>query len=516
MTRFDGLALVAVSAIAALLRLPGIEARGRFDADQGHDMLTLVAFTRDGIVPLLGPKTSAGDFHHGVFYYFLLAPSAALSNGDPTAVAAFLALLGIAAVALTWWLARAIGGPLAGFVAGLLMAVSPAAIEQSTFIWNPNPIAPFAVLSLAAAWRARNGGRPAWWAVALGAAGAVVQLHVLGVVFLIAMLALGLLELRRDRAIGVGLLGGLGIIVLLFVPLLAHELQTGFLETRGVLDYLRAGDEPSAGPLATLAFTLLRVVGWPLVGLVTDVPQLAAIMLAVVVGLAAWGLRMARGAQATGLRWLVGILAWSTLALAFAAPSLQRVVPGLPNDHYHAFLDPIVAILVAVPAADLFTRGVTAWRATRRPAGLIGPVAVAAGIALLVGVALARKPPLVDPDGGWPAVRDAGARIVAVANGAPVTLVGLPDFKLPDTIGFPIEHAGGRLEPIIDIESGADVIVVACDRLFETAIGAPCGGPAEDVLIDDLFAGLPVPTDGPRLVDRFDASPRTAISIYAP
>jgi hypothetical protein len=314
----------------------------------------------------------------------------------------------------------------------------------------------------------------------------------------------------------VGLLGGLGIVVLLFVPLLAHELQTGFLETRGVLDYLRGGDTPSAGPLATLAFTLLRVVGWPLVGLVTDVPQLAAIMLAVVVGLAAWGLRMARGAQATGLRWLAGILAWSTLALAFAAPSLQRVVPGLPNDHYHAFLDPIVAILVAVPAADLFTRAVTAWRANRRPAGLVGAVAVAAGVALLVGVALARKPPLADPDGGWPALRDAGARIVAAANGAPVTLIGLPEFKLPDAIGFPIEHAGGRLVEVMDPRSGTDVIVVACDRLFEAAIGAACGGPAEDSIVDKLVVRVPGTTNDPRLIDRFDASPRTAVSIYAP
>ena len=174
-------------------------------------MLTLVAFTRDGIVPLLGPRTSVGEFHHGAFYYFLLAPAAAISNGDPVAVTAFLALLGIGAVALTWWLAaRRSAGPLAGAVAGLLLAVSPAAIEESTFIWNPNPIAFFAVLALAAAWKARSAGgagraRAWWWALALGAAGAVTQLHVLGVVFLIAIVALCLLELRRDRRVAVGL-----------------------------------------------------------------------------------------------------------------------------------------------------------------------------------------------------------------------------------------------------------------------------------------------------------------------
>ena len=114
MSRFDRLALGISVLVAAVMRFPGIEARGRFDADQGHDMLTLLAFTRDGVIPLLGPKTSAGDFHHGAFYYFLLAPAAAISNADPVVVTTFLALLGVGAVALTWWLGRAIGGSRAG------------------------------------------------------------------------------------------------------------------------------------------------------------------------------------------------------------------------------------------------------------------------------------------------------------------------------------------------------------------------------------------------------------------
>lgn len=526
MSRFDRLTLLAITAIAALLRLPGIDGRGRFDADQGHDMRTLVAFTRDGIVPLLGPRTSVGEFHHGAFYYFLLAPASALSNGDPVAVTAFLALLGIAAVALTWWFARAIGGSTAGAVAGLLLAVSPAAIDESTFIWNPNPIALFAVLALAAAWKAHTGGtdgrRVLWWSLALGAAGAVTQLHVLGVVFLVAILALCLLELRHDDRVALGLLGGVALIVLLFLPLIVNELETGFQETRFVLDYLRGGDESLAGgPVSALAFTFLRVVGWPLVGLVTDVPAAAAILLAVTVGLAAVGLVRARGLQATGLRWLVGILAWSTIALAFAAPSLQRVVAGLPNDHYHAFIDPIVVILIAVPAAGLLDSALATWRATHRPGAGLAGIAVGAGLAALVVVALVRMPPAVDPDGGWPAMRAAGQRIATYADGRFVSLFGLPDFKLRDAVGYPIEYAGGGpaggLVDLMGFPEGIDVIVVACDRLFESAIGHPCGGPAEDALMA-RFTEMGSGPEGipPHLVERFDASPRTSISIYAP
>ena len=81
---------------------------------------SLRALVRDGVVPLLGPPTSIGDVHHGALYYYLLAPAALLTGGDsPLAVVALIALAGIAAVGVTWWLARSIGGPVAGFVAGL-------------------------------------------------------------------------------------------------------------------------------------------------------------------------------------------------------------------------------------------------------------------------------------------------------------------------------------------------------------------------------------------------------------
>lgn len=133
---------------------------------------------------------------------------------------------------------------------------------------------------------------------------------------------------------------------------------------------------------------------------------------------------------------------------------------------------------------------------------------------MLVTVSMARKPPHVDPDGGWPAMRDAGARVDTHAGHAPILLLGLPDFKNVDAVRFPIERVGGRVvDEAIPLDA-IKTIVVACDRLFEAAIGAACGGPAEDALMQARFGALGVPQ--PRLVDRFDASPRTSISIYAP
>ena len=527
--RFDALALAAVLVLAALLRLPGLAERGGFDSDQGHDMLTLAAFTRDGVVPLLGPKTSVGEFHHGAFYYFLLAPAAAISNDDPVVVTGWLALMGIAAVALTWWLARSIAGPLAGFLAGLILAVSPAGIEESTFIWNPNPIPLFAALALAAAWRGRQTGHARWWAVAIGAAGAVVQLHVLGLVFFVAILVLALLELRRNRAAWRGLLGGLAIVALLFAPLAIHELTTGFLETRLILDYFGSGGAQSRDPAFSVLLTLLRIVGWPIVGLITDVPVGATLALAAFLGLVAWYDVATRGPARIALWWLMGVLTWSAVALAFTAPGLQTVIAGLPNDHYHASLDPVVATLIGVSIAALLQRALDGWRRRRvaesasaaDPAVVRGFVAGAVGAVVLIAIVGAEliRMPAPDPNGGWAAAQAAGTRIVDRLHGPPVAIVSLPSFKSADGIAFPIFEAVRRL-PAGSATTTTGIVIV-CDRLLESQIGAKCGGPAEDRFMFGEGTPVPDPDTGvtpstDSLIDRFDASPRTAISVYRP
>ena len=181
----DRLALPGLLLLAALLRLPDLATRGTWDGDQGHDLLVLRTLVRDGVVPLLGPPTSIGDVHHGAWYYYILSPAAALTGGDsPLAVVTLIAVAGIAAVGVVWWLARSIGGPVAGLVAGLVMATSTAAVDESTFIWNPNLIALSSAVALAGAWKAWSGGDRRWWLVAAIGTAVTMQCHVLGIALL--------------------------------------------------------------------------------------------------------------------------------------------------------------------------------------------------------------------------------------------------------------------------------------------------------------------------------------------
>jgi len=523
---------VGLIVVAAVLRLPNLATRGTWDADQGHDMLMLRGLVRDGVIPLLGPPTSIGDVHHGALYYYLLSPAAFLTGGDsPLAVVALIALAGIAAVLVTWWLAHSIGGPVAGVVAGLAMAVSTSAVDESTFIWNPNLIALSSAVALAGAWRAWTTRDPRWWLLAGVGTAITMQCHVLGVTMLPIVGALLVADARsrtpgaeRRRVLRFGL-GGLAIVVVSFLPLAVHELTTNFSEINAALVYIRSGGDPAAlGPLARFLVIGGRVMSWPLTGLFTSAALAgliaATVVSVIVIGLARFGTVRERQAA----RWLGLGLLWTSLALTLISPSLATVIPGLPNDHYHAFADPMVFTLVGLGAGAL-------WRVRPRRSGAsgaasaaeppehategeritpLGPAVVVIAVAVLVAFNLVNQPPAVHPDGGFPAAEVAGARILDAAGaGTPITLRSIPDFKSTEAYAYPLVRAGASVRA--DTGSGPvarsdGALVVICDSLFEEAIGAPCGGPAEATVAPPDRFGEPV--------DRFLAAPGRTISIY--
>ena len=518
------LVVLALVLLAALTRLPGLDERGRWDADQGHDMLVLRALVTEGEIPLLGPPTSIGTFHHGAVYYYLLAPAAIASGADPVAVTFWIALFGIAAVAAVWWLGRLAGGPLAGALAGLLAAVSPAGIDESTFIWNPNLIPLAAALAFAGVLRARQTGGNRWWLLAATGAMVTMQCHVLGVVILPPIALAWAVEVRRRRRSRAPLrsllwtgAAALAILAVGYVPLAIHELQTGFTETRAILDYLGGGGgSASSGPLVRIGLVGWRSVTWPLVGLVTDRPLVSGVATLIVVALGIVAATVGRAADRAAVRWLLAVLAWSVVALAIFAPSLATVTPGLPNDHYHAFLDPIVLAVAGVGLARL-AAGVRRQAAgVQRHAAGAGRMPVttswvlAGGLTVaLVVIGVTAWPPRVADDGGWLLVDEAAARVARTVGDAPVLLDGIPPFKSADALRFPLLRNGTQVLDDPAEGTWANAVVV-CDPLFEKAVGAACGGPAEDAwLAEDTAMG------GLQLVDRFRAGSRRVISVYA-
>ena len=193
--------LLGLIALAAVMRLPDLATRGTWDADQGHDMLVLRAFVRDGVVP----AARAADVDRrlpprGVCYYLLLAPAAALTGGDsPTGRRGRdRARSGSPRWASRGgWRARS-AGPSRASSRALVMAVSASAIEESTFIWNPNLIALTSAVALAAAWRAWTTRRAGWWLLSRVRPLATMQCHVLGVALLLPIVGVAGGDLAGD------------------------------------------------------------------------------------------------------------------------------------------------------------------------------------------------------------------------------------------------------------------------------------------------------------------------------
>jgi hypothetical protein len=508
----DVVVLGSLVVLAAILRLVGLAGRGGWDLDQGNDMATLQAFVSGGVIPLLGPPTSIGNVHHGALYYVLLAPAALPGGGrDPVAVMAFIAAMGIAAVAVTWWLARLVGGTGAGLAAGLLAAVSATGVSASTAIWNPNPIPLFAAISIGGAvmaWRTRL---PAWWVVAAGGQAVVQQLHVLGIMALPALALLFLADIRRrpgERA-RLARWGGLAcaLIAAGYLPLAIHELTNGFSETHNAIAWATtpgAGGGP--GIVARLLFVPFRVIAWPLVGLITAAPAVAVPAVVGALALAGWRIRAAAPAERASVAWLAAYVALAAVLLAVFVPSLGTVTP-LPNDHYHAFVAPAVFAIVGLGAAALWRRNV------------VGRVLAVAGVGVLVAWNVFTQPAAVAVDGGWPAARAAGVRLAEDAAGAPLAFLALPDFKPPIAYTYPYRLAGGVVAGAVagggvaGGVGGGGRVAVLCDDLFRDVIRLACGGPAEDRALQDAL-GAAATSTVVEIVDRFSPATGRTLTVY--
>lgn len=491
----------AIGFLSILLRAVDLPTRGRWDDDQGAHLLAVRDWVVNGVVPLVGPTSSLGEAHHGALYYWLLAPSAALTGTDPVWATATLLAVGIAAVLAMAWLGRVLGGVPGAIVMGLLAACSPAWIEASTFLWNPNLVPAGAAIATAGAWTAwaRADGR--WWLVATAGLVVAVEGHLLAMIAVPPFLALLLVHARRAatpverRRLRVGLAASLVLLVAAALPLVAHELRTGFSETRAIGAFLAGGRAGPGGPLLeTFVVAFLRSLSWPLTGLLTGAPVAAILGAAGVVVAAAWRWLAGSRLERAFVAWSALTTAWSVVALAVVAPGLATIVPELPTDHYHAFLDPLVLACAGLGIVGL-------WRLPRLDRRVRAGIATAV-LALALAAGVPAWPPSVAPDGGWPAAEAAAARVSDVA-GPEAAVVSLPEFKTGDGLRFPLVRRG------VLVRDGAPATAVTCDPVFEEAIGAACGGPAEDAWLARRPDGSTL-----ELVDRFTSGSRRVISVY--
>jgi hypothetical protein len=325
------------------------------------------------------------------------------------------------------------------------------------------------------------------------------MLAVIIVVPLVLLLVADVLRRPRSerRRMLAPVLGSAAIVAVGCVPLLVHELRSDFSETRAIVEYATGpgayGRMPPPLPIVALPIIAWRIVIWPISGFFPTAPLWGIPAAILVVGALAVAAAGTQGIARQFSRWAAATILWAALALTLISPSLALTIPGLPNDQYHAWLDPILFAVIGVAVVTL----------SAAPRALVGRSSAVAMVAACVILSVVAMPPLSSPDGGWRRAAESAARIRSVTGDHPTAVTGVA--KSGGALEFPLR----RLGTPITTPSAAEFLVVSCDRLFEAGVGVRCGGPAEKAVASQI--GYP-PT---RLVDRFTDSPRRLVSVFA-
>jgi hypothetical protein len=310
--RWELLSLAAILLLAMALRVarPTLT---EFKFSEARLEALALELTREGHLPLVGVPSSAGFDHSPISVYLYLPPFLLTTNPIPATI--YGGLVGVAAVALCWWLARRWpgGGVQAAWIAALLFAVSPWSVAFSRKIWQvvfvPLLALAFIGLLISALVEEPTGGsgRDRRWhlAWALIVYALLVQVHP-SAIGLAPALALWLLIFWRKVRPG-PLLAGIALAALTGVPFLVHQIENG----------------------------------WPVLGALKALPP------------ATWDL------LALHLAW-EAITGQGISALAGGAYSLLKGVPQL------AWGFSLVGWLTVVSALWLVWRMIGTWRATER------------------------------------------------------------------------------------------------------------------------------------------------------
>lgn len=222
------------------MRLYMIEDYISFLGDEGRDVI-IAREILHGEFTLLGPRSSAGDFFMGPFYYYLIAPFLFFANYDPVGPAIMVALLGIATVWLVYYTGWKFFNKETGLIAALLYAFSPLVLEYSRSSWNPNILPFFALLIIYLIYFIVINKKNLKWHLLTGILiGLSLQLHYLSlilwtVVFLYIFLTAKKKELIRSLIKNVVVAGG---VLISLMPLILFEFLHEFLNSRGILSFV--------------------------------------------------------------------------------------------------------------------------------------------------------------------------------------------------------------------------------------------------------------------------------------
>jgi len=278
---------------------------------------------------------------HPPLHYLLL--HAWIRLGDSPAMVRLLSLLfGVLGVAVAWWLARALGGPLLAATAGALLAAATLSVQMSVEARMFSLLALLSTAATAALWHAAAAPDRRWrWALYSLLMALAWYVDYLGFLLVPAHAAFVLID-RRLPSVRVGLvmaLAGAALLYLPWWPALAAQLGEGRATT------IWKGAMPPTAPLTIVALSSFGGYLWGLGGYLLDDGRwswrqpLLILPFLVLVGVGAGRIPKKGGGRLLALAWAVPVLTLVALSLA---TGLWYAIP-----RYLSFVQPFFIVLLA-------------------------------------------------------------------------------------------------------------------------------------------------------------------------
>ncbi|MFA5070555.1 MAG: glycosyltransferase family 39 protein [Patescibacteria group bacterium] len=231
---------MAIILTAAFLRFYRQADYMTFLGDEGRDAMAVKKILVDHEFPLIGPPTSFGNIHLGPLYYYMMAAVMAILGLNPVVAAGMVAFLGVATVAMIFYLARKWFGLYGAIIASFLYAISPMTIILSRSSWNPNPVPFFSLLAFIGLVKARESHNYLWLILTGAALAFALQMHYLTLILLPLFGILWLIELTSPtidkKYFRAGTIVAIIVFLLLMSPLIIYDMEYDQANLRAFLE----------------------------------------------------------------------------------------------------------------------------------------------------------------------------------------------------------------------------------------------------------------------------------------
>lgn len=191
---------------------------------------------------LIGAEVGGqGGFFQGPGWYYLLLIPFLITNGNPYGAMVLMFAIGIATVVLAVIFAKKMFDAKTALVIGFLIAVSPAIITQSRFIWPPFPISLLTVFLLYFLYRVfEKKGKYFLFATFTIGIMSHFEVATAGTLFLQMLFLSPILFLRKFVTLRFLILGIFSFLITL-TPLFIFDIRHDFIITNGILRLSQGG-----------------------------------------------------------------------------------------------------------------------------------------------------------------------------------------------------------------------------------------------------------------------------------